>query len=606
MAIHDKPASVLILDTDKVSVHQLTDILVKAGYEVKITEKPSIVIEKVKANQVDAFIVAVEILDAKGYDLIPAIKMINRCIPIIVTSADDSVEIATKVREHGVFFYAIKPLDMKEIKIVVKNAINKKFKNTQEMDWVDKEGLSKGNFEEEVLDVKKACKVLKLSKTTVNKLVKNGELPAVRIGDKWRFNRDQLLEWLRVTGAGNQKNYGTLILETMDEGVAVVDRQLRIVSCNNAYRQSLDIPCNRIIGEHCYRVSHRSTTPCEESTCPVRQAFKTERPVKLMHINYDDEGKEHYCDVLALPIKDEQGRIAEIIEVIRDNTEIYNLNKHLCWVIDFVAHELKGPLGSVMMNISALVDKKLCHTIDKNKRNEMLLASLGSLKLMHDMIRNYLISSKGKKGQLQFNLTIVDINDDVYKPAIDELKPVILKKEMTIETKIQAERPVYCDRDLMKIVFSNLISNAAKYGTTRTKIQCTITVREKEFEFNIFNEGIGIPMEKLTEVFGEFTRFDSTGIGGTGLGLYVVKMIVDMHKGKVKAESGYIVDESPVTYDEFYTDMKFYDLKKDEKVQKKFARFILKIPDKEIFDTKSSTNSLQAEGDNGPRRGGLI
>lgn len=582
MVHKDKYGRILILDSDKDSVQRLTETLGKEGYKVESINQPSRVIEKIKNDQIDVLLLGVEAQGIKGYDLVPIIKRINRFIPIIVISGDDSIEVATRFREQGVFFYALKPLDMKEIKVVVKNALDKRFKNTREVVWVEKEKIEKRDFEEDILDIEEAGKILKLSKTTISKLAKEGELPAGRIGNRWRFIRNQLFEWLRMTAAGNQKNYGTLILETMDEGVAVVDRKLRIVSCNGAYLQSLDIPRDRVIGEHCYRVSHRSMIPCPEPTCPARQAFKTEHPVKFMHINYDEEGKAHYCDVVALPMKDEQGKVSEVVEVIRDNTEIYNLNRHLNWVVGFVAHELKGTLGSVVMNISALADEKLSQTILENKRNEMLLAALSSLKLMHDMIRNYLISAKGKSAQLQFNITSVNLNNDILKPVLDELRPVLFKQGMIVETQIKGERLVHCDRDLMKIAIGNLINNAAKYGTPRTKIECTIIISEEKFEFNIFNQGIGIPFDKLTEIFNEFTRFDSSGIGGTGLGLYVVKMIADLHHGTVRAESGFIVAGKPITYEQFNTDEKFYELKEEKKTLERFARFILKIPDEDL------------------------
>lgn len=573
---------ILILDTDQKAVHQLNECLTKEGYEVLHVEEPSQMLEKVKNNQADAIILAVETRGIKAYDLIPVIKKMNRCIPIIVTSLDDSIEVAARVREQGVFFYAIKPLDMKEIKLVIRNALSRKFKCIRETSWIDKEELKEKDFEEEILDIEEAGEILKLSKTTLNKLASKGEIPASRIGKNWVFIRNQLFEWLRVTAAGNQRNYGTLILETMDEGVAVVDRQLKIVSCNSAYLQSLDIPRDRIIGEYCYRVSHCSMIPCAEATCPAQQAFKTARSAKLMHVNYDEQGKPHYFDVVALPIRDEHGEVPEVIEIIRDNTEIYDLNRHLNWVIGFVAHELKGTLGSIMMNISALADEKICQTIKENKKNDMLLSSLSSMKLMHDMIRNYLVSSKGNSGQLPFEIATVDIGKDILKPIIEELRPILLKKQMKVEPQIQGERPVFCDRDLMRIVFSNLINNAVKYGTAGTKISCKIIITDQELKVSVFNEGSGIPKEKLTEVFGEFTRFDTSGVGGTGLGLYVVKMIIDMHQGIVKAESGFIIDGESITYEKFYSDEKYYDLRDKEAQLKKFALFVVKIPDQKI------------------------
>ena len=316
--------------------------------------------------------------------------------------------------------------------------------------------------------------------------------------------------------------------------------------------------------------------PCDEPACPVRKAFKTQRPVKSMHINYDSDGNEHYCDVIALPIKDEQGKVKQVLEVIRDNTEIYNLNKHLSLIMSFFARESKKTLGPVVMNISALIDEKLSRTISQKKHYEMLLACICNLKLMQDMIRNYIISYRGEKKELECNRQYTDLYENIMKPVIKELQPIFFKREMAIEIDIKKQRLVYCDPDLVKILFSNLIHNAAKYGLSNTTIQCSVDINDKEFKLTVFNKGRGIPRDKLMNIFEPYTRFNRDGIRGTGLGLHVVKMIADMHNGLLKSESGFIVRGQPVPYDEFCADAKLCTMKKKD--LEKFARFILIIP----------------------------
>jgi excisionase family DNA binding protein/PAS domain S-box-containing protein len=569
-------ARIIVMDTDAETTKQLIKELGHEGYKVESVEKTSRLLEKIRNEQIDILILAVEVYDNRGYELIPLIKKINQFLPIIVTSTDDSIEMATRVREHGIFFYVIKPLDMKEIKLALKNALHRQFVTPSETSVAKKEKMFQQDFEDEILVLADASKILKLSKATVSKLAKNGEIPASRVGHKWYFIRNQLLEWLRITAAGNQRNYSTLILETMDEGVAVLDRRLKIVSCNSAYLQALDVSRDQIIGEHCYRVSHRSPVPCEESTCPVRQAFKNKRPIKFMHVNYDNDGNEHYCDVIALPIKNRRGEIKKVVEIIRDNTEIYNLNKHLNWIVGFFAQECKSTLGPVVMNISALVDEYLSKTIDVDKREEMLLSSLFSLKSMHDMIRNYIVTYKGENEKLQCEKQIIDVNSNILKPIIDELKPVLYKKGLVVEAKIKGERPVYCDPDLMKIALSNLIINAAKYCDPQAKIYCILTITDKNLEIYVSCESMDLPEDKLIDLFDRFDRSDRIGISGVDLGLHVVNMIVKMHNGIVKAESGYLVHGVPMQYDNFHSNKDNYNI--CSKDLKRYGRFIVMVP----------------------------
>jgi len=593
-----KPAQgrILIMDSDQETVEKLSRFLRNEGYWVKRAEQTNRFFEKIKNEQIDVIILAVEAWGVKGFDLIPIIKKINRFVPIIVTSADDSMDVAIRVREQGVFFYAIKPLDMNEIRLAVKNALNRKFTFRDGTSAVHRKGITVSDYEDEILDLTQASEILKLSKKMISNLAYKGEIPASKIGNKWLFIRNQLLEWLRITAAGNQKNYGTLILETMDEGVAVVDRSLRIVSCNTAYLQSLDVPRDRIVGEYCYRVSHRSEVPCDVSTCPVRKAFKTNHPVKSMHISYDDEGNEHYCDIIALPMKDKHGKVNQVLEVVRDNTELYNLHRNLRRIANFFAIESKKTLGPVVMDISALIDRDISKNIPIAKRNEMLLASFCNLKLMQDMIRNYVISYIGETGELQCNKKSTDVCKYVITPVIKQFQPLLRRKRMTIEIDMNESRSVYCDPDLMKIAFCNLIHNAIKYGAKNTTVNCSLCFNRSVFEITVFNIGSGIPHDKLADIFQPFTRYSRYRIRGTGLGLHVVKMIAEMHNGTVEAKSGYIIDGKSVDYDEFHAYKQLYNV--FEKNLKRFAKFSLKIANRGI-KTKEVRNESSKEYFNG-------
>jgi signal transduction histidine kinase len=187
---------------------------------------------------------------------------------------------------------------------------------------------------------------------------------------------------------------------------------------------------------------------------------------------------------------------------------------------------------------------------------------------------------------------------EVVKPIVDEMRPLLIKKRMNVELQACGENPVVCDRDLMRTVFSNLINNAIKYGTAGTDVRCEIVVNATALEVGVFNEGSGIPADKLVEVFGEFTRFDISGVGGTGLGLYVVKKLVDMHHGAVRAESGYMIDGEAVVYDDFYKNDKYFGLREKDGELKRFAKFVVRIPLSKAADPKDGSSNGSTSGNN--------
>lgn len=269
--------------------------------------------------------------------------------------------------------------------------------------------------------------------------------------------------------------------------------------------------------------------------------------------------------------------------------ECERLNSHLNWVVSFVSHELSGILGTIIMNISALADEEVASRFDETKKNKMLIGALSSLKLMEDMIRNYLASSKIKTGHLGFTPTRVNLGKEITSQIIKRLESLLKMKGMSFVCDRCDTMEVTCDKSLIRIAINNLINNAIKYGTPNKTIHGTLKKLDSGFEFRITNEGIGIPENKLDSVFDEFTRFDKIGAGGSGLGLYLVKKIVAMHNGSIRAESGYIISDKFVTYEMIRKSPELYDIDIEDKKIRKFATFILFIPGYTISDSGIDT-----------------
>jgi len=92
----------------------------------------------------------------------------------------------------------------------------------------------------------------------------------------------------------------------------------------------------------------------------------------------------------------------------------------------------------------------------------------------------------------------------------------------------------------MRIVFGNLIGNALKYGREGGTIRLRVANRGDHYEFGVWNEGIGIPREKMGDLFQKFRRLNQAGLPkrkGTRVGLFVTREIVELHGGAIRAES---------------------------------------------------------------------
>jgi CheY-like chemotaxis protein len=404
-----KQCHILIMDNDKKTADEMTSVLRKQGYCVGLVEHKSKLLTMIKNNMIDVLILNVDAGVTKKYNILSTIKNIDRLLPIIVTSSDDSMEVAARVREQGIFFFTLKPLDLSEMKVVIKNALNRRFTNR-----------------------------------------------------------------------------GTTIREQY-QGLLSSD------------------------------------------------------------MNLDNPG----------------------------TNDLYSIQKHLNWIMAFFVHECKGTLGAVMMNISALVDRNIGRRIGVRKQGKMLLSSLCSLKMLHDMIRNYVISYIGENKRLPCSKKRTDMYRDCLEPVIREFRPMLEKNEMKIIVNKKGDCMADCDSELMRIGIGNLLNNAIKYGTTGTAIYCDLAAYDDNLRFIVINQGIGVEQERLSDIFEKFTRFDRVGISGTGLGLHVVKMIADVHGGSIKAESGDMMANTFLPHNGFENYNARYV---NQERSKKYAKFVFEIP----------------------------
>jgi signal transduction histidine kinase len=159
------------------------------------------------------------------------------------------------------------------------------------------------------------------------------------------------------------------------------------------------------------------------------------------------------------------------------------------------------------------------------------------------MIMKYLQLSKIEAGKLVVEQRRFRLFDEAIRPVLEGESAYLAIKKMrlVIEDRDRLIGLELCaDPTLMRIVFSNLITNAIKYGFEGG----TITIGHAEaaggHRFHVRNEGYGIPRDKLDMIFEKFVRLDMKELGrqvGTGLGLYNTRQIVEKHGGSIWAES---------------------------------------------------------------------
>lgn len=208
-------------------------------------------------------------------------------------------------------------------------------------------------------------------------------------------------------------------------------------------------------------------------------------------------------------------------------------------VLGTVAHDLKNPLGVILGRTEML--KELIGGAMSSKEG-----SLAQVDHISDATRrltqmvDHLISDAMADA---FDITIrrepVDIGALVTEIA-EANRPSASNKQQTIDVSAPAERTIMCDGDRMREAIDNLVSNAIKYSPIGGKIALTVVYERDTALIHVADQGQGLSPEDLGRLFGRFQRLSAKPTGGessTGLGLSIVKRIVDMHGGKISANS---------------------------------------------------------------------
>jgi PAS domain S-box-containing protein len=235
----------------------------------------------------------------------------------------------------------------------------------------------------------------------------------------------------------------------------------------------------------------------------------------------------------ATPIRDPEGDVEGAVVIYRDITAIKDLERLREEWTSIVAHDLRQPVNVISLQASALVR----HAPDPQVkvRAEHILASSRQLaRLINDLLEFSRIEAR--------NLSIVREPVDLAALAKDVgYRTLATTPDRPLELEVHGELPaVPSDAGRMEQVLTNLITNAVKYGYPGTPIRIRVERRGEEAVVTVVNFGEGIPPEELPRLFGRFHRTEharKSRVAGLGLGLYIIRGIIEAHGGRVWAES---------------------------------------------------------------------
>jgi signal transduction histidine kinase len=332
----------------------------------------------------------------------------------------------------------------------------------------------------------------------------------------------------------NEKSRTQTIVHCMGDGLLVTNRDKQVVFCNPAGRRLLRV-----------RRPIQMAEPIANVAIDPELIALVEAAMNLK------EGQEMASKELTArtpndpvlmancaPVKDEKGQTIGVVTVLRDITELKELDKAKSTFVFMVAHELRAPLAAIEGYLDVILEgvggddpQKIRKILERSReRTRGLLALINDLLAISRMQAGRLAKEKEK---LQLGILI--------KEVTELMKGEALEKNVIIEMGVPDDLPlVQANREDITRVFTNLLDNAIKYNHHGGKVFLRAGADDVFVRVEVQDSGIGIPKKDIARLFDEFYRVKSKEtrmISGSGLGLSIAKKIVDGHNGHIEVES---------------------------------------------------------------------
>jgi two-component system sensor kinase FixL len=330
------------------------------------------------------------------------------------------------------------------------------------------------------------------------------------------------------------------------DSIMVVDKDFKIVQANHSASRFFGKSPGRILGQTTYVLLYGAAEPPDD--CPLATAKQTNKHEEAeIYIPQ----KDIWVAVSADPMTDDDGKTSYFVHIVRDITyrkkneqilgklnqdlhktvqDLKRSNQELCNFAHVIAHDLKSPLRGIGA-VADRVIRKYNNEIDDEGKEQlrMLIVRVRRMSEFIDGILRYSEIGYVFKEQQEVNVNAL-ITEIIGEIAIPNNFEIAIEKSLP---------SIWCERVRLKQVFQNLLSNAVKHADKpRPKIRVGCTEENGFWKFSVADNGCGIKeqyFEKIFEIFQTLTLRDKTE--STGIGLTIVKKIVELYGGKVWVES---------------------------------------------------------------------
>jgi two-component system sensor histidine kinase VicK len=335
----------------------------------------------------------------------------------------------------------------------------------------------------------------------------------------------QALERARLYDEREDRARAARVLEHVGDGVFQVDQEGRITTWNRAAQNITGVSPERALGKHLTELwtTWEQVAPrIEIAPEPIAVGRREALPLEV-------EGREHWLAISGVSAGE------STVYAFRDVTESHALEEARRDFLATASHELRTPLAAVYGAAQTL--RK--HHLEVSQGDVLLEMIARESERLAGILDDLLVATRLDTGTMKLSIGHCDGLRLVEEIVALEREAVPAEFELAVVADGEASE-VACDQERLRQVLMNLVENAIKYSPGGGRVEIALREHDGRVRFSVADEGLGIPQSEQERVFEKFYRLDprlARGVGGTGLGLYISRELVERMEGSIWVES---------------------------------------------------------------------
>lgn len=340
----------------------------------------------------------------------------------------------------------------------------------------------------------------------------------------------------------DEQNKTAAIIDNFVDPILVISENGRLTLFNPASRDVFGLQ-NRDIGE---RIDDSSGI---YSMTDFKKIIKTDYKVKtaddLKNADSNEEEviiehnkRELTYKVITVEVIDDKNNKIGIMKIFYDLTREKMIDKIKSDFITVAAHQLRTPLSAIKWVFKLVLDEDAGKINDEQK--ELLLKGFNSNERVINLINDMLDVSRIEEGRFGYSFDKNSIREPL-NAALSNLRSMAEEKNLNLTTDLPSDLPlVYIDENRMRMAIQNLLENAVKYTPEYGTVEISASVKDNYLWLKILDNGVGVPEDGKEKLFSKFFRAKNVvrmQTEGSGLGLFIVKNIVEKHDGQILVNS---------------------------------------------------------------------